>query len=102
MSAEIMSLVLSSALTPGERLTFAALANYSNADGCCWPAQETLAKSTGATRETVNRHLKSLEKKGFLEIKHREDKGGRTSNLYLIKTSNLINRKEGENEHSGR
>jgi DNA-binding MarR family transcriptional regulator len=94
MSAEILSLVLSSDLTPGERLTIAALANYSNADGCCWPAQETLAKSTGTTRETVNRHLKSLEKKGFLEIKHRKDKGGRTSNLYSIKTSNF--RKEGE------
>lgn len=95
MSAEILSLVLSSdLLTPGERLTFAALANYSNADGCCWPAQETIAKSTGSTRETVNRHLKSLEKKGFLEIKHRKDKGGRTSNLYSIKTSNF--RKEGE------
>lgn len=94
MSAEILSLVLSSDLTPGEKLTIAALANYSNADGCCWPAQETLAKSTGTTRETVNRHLKSLEKKGFLEIKHRKDKGGRTSNLYSIKTSNF--RKEGE------
>ena len=91
-----MSLVLSSDLTPGERLTFAALANYANDGGCCWPSQETLAKSTGTTRETVNRHLKSLEKKGFLEIKHRKDKKGRTSNLYAIKTSNLINRKEGE------
>jgi DNA-binding MarR family transcriptional regulator len=92
MSAKIINLVLSSDLTPGERLTLAALSNYANDDGCCWPAQETLAKSTGTTRETANRHLKSLEKKGFLEIKHRKDKGGRTSNIYTI-TINAKGRK---------
>ena len=92
MSAEILSLVLSSDLTPGERLTLAALSNYANDDGCCWPSQETLSKSTGTTRETVNRHLKSLKKKGFLKIKQRKDKGGRTSNIYTI-TINAKGRK---------
>ena len=75
-------------LKKGEKLVLVALANYSDENNVCWPAQRELAKKTGLRRETVNRSLKSLEKKGLLESKlsslSENTKNGGTEKHYEI------------------
>ncbi len=75
-------------LKKGEKLVLVALANYSDENNACWPAQRELAKKTGLRRETVNRCLKSLEEKGLLKSKFssllENTKNGGTTKHYEI------------------
>jgi Sugar-specific transcriptional regulator TrmB. len=54
-------------LKKGEKIVLVALSDFSDESGASWPTQGELAKKTGLRRETVNRSLKSLEKKGLVE-----------------------------------
>jgi hypothetical protein len=38
------------------------LANYADDTGCCWPSQETLARDTEQSLDSVQRYLRKLEK----------------------------------------
>ncbi|MDM8149969.1 helix-turn-helix domain-containing protein [Priestia megaterium] len=40
--------------------TFLAIAAYMDKDGYAYPSQQTLAEDTGATRATINKHIKEL------------------------------------------
>jgi pyocin large subunit-like protein len=50
----------------GCKLLLLTLANYADADGCCWPAQEVLAADTEQSVDTVQRQLRKLEKAGLI------------------------------------
>jgi len=44
------------------KLLLLALANYADKNGVCWPSQETLARDTEQSLDTVQRQLGALEK----------------------------------------
>jgi hypothetical protein len=52
----------------GKKLLMLTLATYANADGICYPSNETLAKATGLGNSTVRRMLRQLKSEGELEI----------------------------------
>ena len=44
----------------GRKVLLLALANYADEHGVCWPSQETLARNTEQSVDTVQRQLKKL------------------------------------------
>src|SRR4051794_23870284 len=50
----------------GCKLLLLTLANYADADGCCWPSQEVLAEDTEQSVDTVQRQLCKLEKANLI------------------------------------
>lgn len=42
------------------------LADHANDDGVCWPSQTTIAARTGLSRQTVNKVINELERRGML------------------------------------
>lgn len=72
-------------LTPPELLLWVSLANFALFDGVCCPKIETLAEDTGLSIRSVNRHLASLIKKGFLRVVPRSKcKSSHRSNSYEL------------------
>lgn len=51
---------------PLTKLTLVALAEYSNPDGLCWPALETLRMATGLSSADLARTLSDLEARGLI------------------------------------
>lgn len=61
------------------------LATYNDPDHKSWPSQSTIAKRGRISRETVNKALKLLVTKGYVQSFHRSRRdGGRASNIYQI------------------
>jgi hypothetical protein len=58
------------------KLTLLALANYADAQGICWPTQETLARDTEQSIDTVQRRLKMLVALGLVRIETRAGRRG--------------------------
>lgn len=58
------------------KLTLLALANYADASGVCWPTQETLARDTEQSIDTVQRRLKMLVNLGLVRIETRAGRRG--------------------------
>ncbi len=73
--------LVSDKISPGAKLAYAMLLKYIWEKDYCFPGQETLAKETGVTRQSVNAYLKELQQQKFIEIRRRGQ--GRT-NLYII------------------
>ncbi|WP_050991049.1 MULTISPECIES: helix-turn-helix domain-containing protein [Bradyrhizobium] len=59
------------------KLTLLALANYADDKGICWPTQETLARDTEQSIDTVQRRIKSLVKLGLVRVETRPGGRGR-------------------------
>tara|TARA_Y100001963_G_scaffold112235_1_gene155320 strand:- start:47 stop:280 length:234 start_codon:yes stop_codon:yes gene_type:complete len=55
-------------IKPIERKTFSVLLNYIKKNKCC-PTYDDLEQKLGKTRGAIHRHLKSLEKKGYVKLK---------------------------------
>jgi Helix-turn-helix domain len=68
-------------LTPGAKLVFMGLMSYAWGKDSCFPGQERLAKDIGLHRVTVNKHIRELKEKGFLEVTRR---GKTQTNLYIL------------------
>lgn len=87
MSARILGKVVRLKLPPTEKLVLLVIANYINdASGDAWPSQNTLASDTGLARQTVNKAISRLVKKGILTSCRRSKDGKLTSNIYRINT----------------
>ena len=72
-------------LTPDERYVYLALKRYADVrtgEGVVYPTIEDICKKVGRKRNAVSRYLRSLQKKGIIEIKRR---GFTQSNMYVIK-----------------
>jgi hypothetical protein len=69
-----------------EQVLLIWLWQHANSDtGESFPSLKMLAKEAGMSLESAKRKIKELEKRGFIEIKHRRRKDGtRTSNLYRV------------------
>lgn len=73
-------------LTDGELRALAAVAAHAGPDRICKTPQGTLAKKLGVPRQSMNRWLRGLERKGYLErvgqVRRRD--GSATANIYRI------------------
>ncbi|MEM1272165.1 MAG: helix-turn-helix domain-containing protein [Pseudomonadota bacterium] len=56
-------------ISVGAKLVYALLLSYAWHNDYCVPGQERLAQDIGIARQTVNVHVKELERKGFIKIK---------------------------------
>lgn len=72
-------------LNPYQQVIYMWLCHHSNQEGICWPSLNTLAQECGMSKYSVIRHLKELEKNGFIkkEARHGENNSN-SSNLYKI------------------
>ncbi|MEO0567095.1 MAG: helix-turn-helix domain-containing protein [Pseudomonadota bacterium] len=71
----------SNEISSGAKLVYAILLSYAWHNDFCFPGQERLATDIGISRQSVNTHVKELERKGFINIKRLGQ--GRT-NLYEV------------------
>lgn len=72
-------------LSAAEKLVFLSLCTYAGKARSCFPGQSGIAKNLGYSRQTVNRAIKSLEKKGGLLILHQVTESNRkTVNTYFL------------------
>ncbi|WP_291566100.1 helix-turn-helix domain-containing protein [Bradyrhizobium sp.] len=53
--------------SPARKVLLMVLANYADESGVCWPSQETLARGTEQSVDTVQRQLKKLQNLGVIE-----------------------------------
>ena len=70
-----------------QKVVLYALASRCNAHGECWPSQPQLCDDTGLSTRTLRRALHTLRDCGLVKIVPRgrhKDKGGRSSDLYII------------------
>ena len=54
-------------VTPGQRLVLAAISTFTNKQGTCFPSLKAIAERTSLTVRSVQRHLASLIRLGFIE-----------------------------------
>jgi len=72
------------AKTCGIAATLAALAQFANEDGKCWPCQKSLSLRSRQSERTVRSNLGWLEEKGFLSREPRSSPDGRRSDLIQL------------------
>lgn len=73
-----------------ELLTLCHIARRVNKSGECFPSLETLRKDTGLGRDSMNRVIQSLCKKGIMEkVQKRVEKGVFSVNTYRITTKHI-------------
>ena len=65
--------------SPARKLMLLVLANYADEHGCCWPSQQTLSYDTEQSLDSIQRHLKSLEKLKLIRKVIRTNGPGRWS-----------------------
>lgn len=71
----------SNEISSGAKLVYALLLSYAWHNDFCFPGQERLASDIGISRQSVNTHVKELERKGFIRIKRL---GQGRANLYEV------------------
>ena len=72
-------------LPPTEKFVLLAIADFSNdKKGIAWPSQNTIARKTGYSRQTVNRAINRLREKKMIVSSRRSAEGKSTSNEYRI------------------
>lgn len=83
-------------LTGGAKLVLLALAEGASSEtGECWHSQGYLARMTGFSRSTVNRHVQDLQEKHLVEVSERQRQdGSRTSNLYRLPLATTLYQSE--------
>jgi Helix-turn-helix domain len=62
---------------PAPKCVLMTLADYADEDGVCWPSQETLAKVTEQSVDSVQRQLRQLEEIHLIERRGRGLRNGR-------------------------
>lgn len=90
MSIRAISWAFDAEVPPTTKLVLLKLADNSNDDGYCWPSQSTIARHTGLTRETINRHIRKLRHEGLVEIRHRMEDGVSLPNHYRLNLGGVV------------
>jgi len=73
------------ALKPCEEVVYQDLRLYADRWGICWPSMRNLAKDLNLDKNTIQKSIRTLKKKGFLKIKTKVGKGGKRFEYYLQK-----------------
>ena len=71
-------------LHPYQQVLMAWLFKHANDDGICWPSLNLLAQECGISRDSVVRHIKILEEKGYLAKERRKNKNDWASTEYKV------------------
>ncbi|WP_163834714.1 helix-turn-helix domain-containing protein [Spartinivicinus ruber] len=80
MSIQAMSWVFTlSKLDPYKKIVLLSLADNANDQGYCWPSMDTIANKSSMSKQTVRRHLKSLEELNLITKQQRTRANGATS-----------------------
>jgi DNA-binding transcriptional MocR family regulator len=77
-------------LSAGAKLLWARLAQYAGKDGACYPSQQRLSSDMGLSVRQVQRYLKELVDKGFLETEkpsYKDQIQGQTIRYHFLKHS---------------
>lgn len=78
-------------ISAGAKLVYALLLSYAWHNDYCFPGQDRLAEDIGISRQSVNTHVKELQRKGFVKI---ERKGQGRANLYELNLkAKVLNRR---------
>lgn len=75
------AILKSSEISSGAKLVYALLLSYAWHNDFCFPGQDRLAEDIGVSRQSVNTHVKELEKKGFIAVKRQ---GQGRPNIYEV------------------
>ena len=70
-------------LTLAQRFLLVLLADFADDDGTCWPKVSTLAKRLNVKERQTQKHLATLQQKGYVEIIQKSK--GHSSNVYRIR-----------------
>lgn len=85
MSIKVMSWVWDNSPYEGKQLLIhLALADFADDDGYCWPSQETIARKSRCSVETVRTTTRRMQADGFLSIAKQSDGRG-SSHKYVLK-----------------
>jgi hypothetical protein len=72
-------------LVPAAKLVYGRLTRYAGKNGSCWPAVATLAEEVALKERMTQKHLNTLEAKGYLRKERRFNRfGGQESNSYVF------------------
>jgi hypothetical protein len=75
MSIKVMSRVWEQPLPAMQKLVLLAIADCANDEGLAWPSIATLARKSGASERTVQRHIRELEEAALLSRREVFGKG---------------------------
>ena len=85
MALSAINYVWSLSLEPTRKLLLMSLADYADELWVSWPSRRTLARRTGVSIKTVDRHLRTLEDEGHIaKIAQKRQDGTQSSNRYRI------------------
>lgn len=77
--------VFDARISDNDLRVLAALGTYTDAQGWCFPKQETIAERIGKTRPTVSGSIKKLVAAGYVEVKNKTVRGrGRVGLRYRV------------------
>jgi len=72
--------------SPSGKAVLLCLANYADADGCCYPSQKRIAKETEQSIDSVQRRIKTLEDLGLVVRERRiKKRGGWSCDHYFLR-----------------
>lgn len=81
-------------LSPIELLIYSIIASYTEDGRACYETNKTLAERTGASVTTIQRTLRSLERKGYI-VKEENEDYYLTSRFYFAKPVDEIMEEQG-------
>lgn len=62
-----MDIFCDESLPLGSKALYCALAGFCNKERMCFPSIDTLMRATGMTRNTLYKHMRTLEQKGIVK-----------------------------------
>ncbi|WP_074787946.1 helix-turn-helix domain-containing protein [Roseovarius tolerans] len=65
------ALLRAKGVSQGAKLVYAMLLSYAWHNNSCFPGQDRLADDLSISRQSVNTHIKELERKDYISIKRR-------------------------------
>lgn len=65
------ALLRAKGVSQGAKLVYAMLLSYAWHNNSCFPGQDRLAADLSISRQSVNTHIKELERKDYISIKRR-------------------------------
>jgi Helix-turn-helix domain len=100
MSIQAITWVIRQDIPSRAKIVLFALANRADEDsGYCWPSIEQIMRDASCSRRAVFNFLGALERNGYIEIRKKRGKDGRSrSSDYFI----IFDRQPSEWKHSGR
>jgi hypothetical protein len=82
--------LLQSELPAGAKLIYARLCRFAGKKNFAWPTPETLGREVGLCKRQTQKHLRTLERKGFIRREERFIDGSQTSNHYVLLWNQLL------------